>query len=137
MNRPRRHRDEPARRAGPPRPGEWLFTTREGAERDLVDEFRLLGERELPRVVAPALLAAKRAPRKDGRIDPAFGRHGFSIRELFNFGSVVEAAARIRDAVSPDVGAGPYVLSSWVPDSAAGNPLAHRAADVAEAVETE
>lgn len=118
-----------------PRPGQWLFTTREGAERDLVDEFRLLGERDLPRIVAPALLVAKRAPRRDGRIDLTFARHGFQVRTVSQEQALDARAAELADATARDVeGAPAYVLSVWVPDSAAGNRLAPHAAALAEAL---
>src|ERR1041385_2247404 len=120
----------------PPRAGEWLFTTREGAERDLVDEFRLLGEKELPRVIVPALLAAKRAPRREGRVDLTFARHGFPVRIVIEHAALEAAADEIAGALSGELqGRAAYVLSSWVPDSASGNPLAARAAALADLVE--
>lgn len=133
MHRPNR-RDSSA--TPPLRPGEWLFTTREGAEQDLVDEFRLLGDKEPPRVVAPALVAGKRAPRRDGRIELAFARHGFRILAVLAPSSVEEAARGIVDAVASDLPSGAsYALSVWVPDSAQGNTLSPRAAALAESVE--
>lgn len=123
--------------AAAPRPGEWLFTTREGAEQDLIDEFRLLGEKDLPSVVAPALLAAKRAPKRDGRIDLAFARHGFAVRAVATPRTLDEAKTTVVEAVTPELSSSGYVLSAWVPDSKVGNPLAPRAAALAEAIEAE
>jgi 23S rRNA (cytidine2498-2'-O)-methyltransferase len=121
----------------PPRVGEWLFTTREGAEQDLVDEFRLLGDKDLPRVVVPALLAARRAPKKDGRIDLTFARHGFAVRTVAAPATLDEAKAKVIEVLTPELGPNGYVLSAWVPDSKVGNPLAPRAAALAEAVEAQ
>jgi 23S rRNA (cytidine2498-2'-O)-methyltransferase len=125
-------------RVARPRPGEWLLTTREGAEQDLVDEFRLSGDKDPPRLVAPALVVAKRVPKKEGRVDLTFARHGFTVRAVLEPTSVEEATIGVVDALSPELGGQQdYVLSAWVPDSKEGNPLAQRAAAVADAVERE
>jgi 23S rRNA (cytidine2498-2'-O)-methyltransferase len=120
-----------------PRAGEWLFTTREGAERDLVDEFRLVGEKALPRVVAPALLAAKRAPRRDGRVDLAFARHGFQVRAVVDAKDAEAASRGIVENLGPELAGRDYVLAAWVPDSQVGNKLAPRAAAIADFIEAE
>jgi 23S rRNA (cytidine2498-2'-O)-methyltransferase len=123
-------------KAAPPRPGEWLFTTREGAEKDLVDEFRLLGEKDLPRIVTPALVVAKRAPSKEGRVDLAFARHGFRVRALTAARDPEGVAGEIVSGFANELGESKgYVLSVWVPDSRDGNPLAPRAAELAALVE--
>jgi 23S rRNA (cytidine2498-2'-O)-methyltransferase len=130
--------DARATQSGPPRVGEWLLTTREGAERDLVDEYRLAGDKDLPRVVAPALVAAKRVPRKDGRVELTFARHGFAIRAVASTGSVEATGAALLETLSTELPAnGSYVLSVWVPDSREGNPLAPRAAAMADLIEAE
>lgn len=122
-------------RGAPPRAGEWLLTTREGSERDLVDELRLFGAPEA-RIVAPALVVAKRVPRTDGRVELTFARHGFGVRGIAHSTSVEAAAADVLGFLSPEVlSPGTYVLSVWVPDSMAGNPLAPRAAAMADLIE--
>src|SRR5438552_4871147 len=104
----------------------------------MIDEYRLLRERYLPRVVAPALHVAKRAPKKDGRVDLTFARHGFAVRAVVVGAALEPAAAEVVSVLAPELGtAGNYVLSVWVPDSTMGNPLAPRAAALADLVETE
>ena len=119
------------RDATPPSPGEWLFTTREGAEADLVDELFLNGERDA-RVVAPALVVARRAPRREGRVALTVARQGFQVtagvggRTPSALGT--QAATRIAGSLAS---AERYALQAWVPDSAALN----RLADAVRAVE--
>lgn len=120
---------------GEPRVGDWLFTTREGAERDLADEFRLLKEPEAPRLVVPALLVAKKCPRKDGRIPLTFCRQAFPIVALAE-GETTELAGTLANAAASKLGgAERYALQVWVPDSTEANPLAAEARDVEGALE--
>jgi 23S rRNA (cytidine2498-2'-O)-methyltransferase len=89
------------------------------------------------RIVAPALVVATRVPRRDGRIELTFARHGFRVRRASTPGSASEAARMIVDDVSPALApAAAYVLSIWVPDSSSGNPLAPQAAEIAGLVES-
>ncbi len=123
---------------GEPRVGDWLFTTREGAERDLADEFRLLGEPAAPRLVVPALLVARKCPRKDGRIPLTFCRQAFPIAALADCGpeEPAELATTLANAVVAKLaGAERYALHVWVPDSTEANPLAAEARDLEGAVE--
>jgi 23S rRNA (cytidine2498-2'-O)-methyltransferase len=112
-------------RVGPPRAGEWLFTTREGAEVDLVEELELRLGPGAARVLAPALVRAHGAPTAaDGALDVTFGRQGFPVD-----GEVTgEGAAALAAACAPLVAAaaaprGPWGLQVFTPDTAAGNGL--------------
>src|SRR5258706_2883773 len=53
--------------AGPPLAREWLFTTRAGAEFDLVEELTFLDAEAGPRRAGEALVAARRVPRAEHR----------------------------------------------------------------------
>src|SRR5262245_20609038 len=65
---PRRPIPPAPRGTDPPKSGEWLFTTREGAEGDLTDELYLAGVPDA-RIVGPSLVVAARAPRPNGRVE--------------------------------------------------------------------
>jgi 23S rRNA (cytidine2498-2'-O)-methyltransferase len=111
--------------AGPPRPGEWLFTTRPGAERDLLEELAFADDKSAPRPVADSLVAAAR--RKG---EPAFARQGFPVQfmvEPAGLGAAVFAALAATGKPQP------WALDVWVPDSDEGNLLASRAQALAEA----
>src|SRR4051812_10143589 len=113
---------------GLPRPGEWLFTTRPGADVDLVEELFYADAKTQPRPVAPSLVAARS---KKGEL--AFARQGFPVH------AVVETA-QLGDAVSAALQASgapqPWALDVWVPDSDEGNLLASRAASLAPTLRT-
>src|SRR5262249_2157873 len=88
---PKAERPRPPRRtcptvtpgpAGPPRPGEWLYATRPGAEIDLIEEIAFADPRATPRPVAPALVASRERP----EVELAFARQALPVA------SVVEAA---------------------------------------------
>jgi hypothetical protein len=75
-----------------PAPGEWLFTTREGAEADLSDELFLAGSRDA-RIVAPSIVVAGRAPRHEGRLELTFARQAFQVSAVVTAGSPSELGA--------------------------------------------
>jgi 23S rRNA (cytidine2498-2'-O)-methyltransferase len=118
---------------GPPKPGEWLFTTREGAERDLTDELYLAKVRDA-RIVAPALVAAARAPRPNGRVELTFARQGFPILRLLDAASPAELGLAGGTVLADQLrGTHAYALHVWVPDATETNRLAGHARDVHEA----
>jgi 23S rRNA (cytidine2498-2'-O)-methyltransferase len=112
--------------AGPPRPGEWLLTTRPGAERDLIEELAYADPKSAPRPVASSLVAAARRAR-----EPAFARQGFVVAAVVAPESLPTALATALAATSAPQ---PWALDVWVPDSDEGNPLAARAQALAAAV---
>ena len=110
--------------SGPPRVGEWLLTTRPGAERDLIEELAYGDDKSFPRLVAPSLIAAKH---KNGEL--AFARQGFVV------GAVVppsQLSALLPSLLSQHGGKPqPWAMDSWVPDSDEGNLLSGRSGDLA------
>lgn len=116
--------------------GEWLWTTRPGSERDLVDEITMLLGPERARVLGPALVRSQGAPTaQDGPIDLVFARQGFRIA-----GEIVapaeERAAQCAAVLARLLGgdARPWALSGWVPDTEALNPLSAEATALEERV---
>jgi 23S rRNA (cytidine2498-2'-O)-methyltransferase len=109
-----------------PRAGEWLFTTRPGADVDLIEELFYADPKSQPHPVAASVVAAKTKPG-----EPAFARQGFRVHD------VVEAAQLSRavgQALAATGAPQPWALDVWVPDSDEGNPLAQRAAELAAQV---
>jgi 23S rRNA (cytidine2498-2'-O)-methyltransferase len=106
--------------------GEWLFTTRPGAERDLIEELAYADEKSAPRLVADSLVAAAR---KKGEL--AFARQGFPVSALIEPAHLGPALA---SALAASGKPQPWALDVWVPDSDAGNLLAARAQALADAV---
>lgn len=118
------------------RPRDWLLTTRDGAERDLVDELSLAGVKDA-RVQAPALVVAPRVPLRDGRTELTFARQGFPILTLGSAPGAAELAqALAADLTPPLVTASSYALHVWVPDSETGNRLAGSAEDLRNRLES-
>jgi 23S rRNA (cytidine2498-2'-O)-methyltransferase len=114
--------------AGLPRAGEWLFTTRPGAEIDLIEELYYADAKSQPHPVAPSLVAARA---KKG--EPAFARQAFPVHavvETAQLGDAVTAALTQSGAPQP------WALDVWVPDSDEGNLLAARAAALAPTLRT-
>lgn len=117
-----------------PRPGQWLFATREGSEQDLIDELRLAGAVDpAATALAPALVLA---PPLRGVESQAlcYARQGFPIG-----GEARGGAAALGDALGEQLaqalgGAPDYALQAFVPDSRAANPLAGDAAELYAAV---
>jgi 23S rRNA (cytidine2498-2'-O)-methyltransferase len=110
------------------RVGQWLWTMREGAERDVVEELLVKGDLR-PRGVVPSLVASDTAPTdENARPDMTFARQGFRIGALAQGMS----ADAIADALMPTLvtavaDATSYGLHVFVPDSTAANPFAQRA----------
>jgi 23S rRNA (cytidine2498-2'-O)-methyltransferase len=111
----------------PPRTGEWLWTTREGAELDLVDELLLSNARSEPRVLGPALVVSRHAPSREGRVDATFARQGFPVSAVVHGASPSELRDRLARAIAPALGDRAYALHVWVPDTASANPLGQEA----------
>jgi 23S rRNA (cytidine2498-2'-O)-methyltransferase len=110
--------------------GEWLWTTREGAERDLIEELLYARENAAlrPRRLSAALVASRAAPEaRDGRLDLTFARQGFRVLALARAASVPELAAALAPTVSECSRGERFALHVFVPDSTAGNALAPRA----------
>ncbi len=92
---------------GPLRVGEWLLTTRESYEGDLVEE--LVARKKKARVVAPALVAANGVG--DLPHELMFARQGF---ETSLIGSPTEVEPLV-GMIPADVK--PFALHVWTPDS--------------------
>ncbi|MCU1280296.1 MAG: rRNA 2'-O-methyl-C2498 methyltransferase RlmM [bacterium] len=122
----RAHTKLPEVVAGPiglPRASDWLFTTRPGAEQDLIEELVYADARAQPHPVAPSLVAAR--ARKG---EQAFARQAFRVH------TVVENALLSRalgETLAASGAPQPWAFDLWVPDSDEGNPLAPRAASLA------
>lgn len=109
-----------------PHPGQFLLTTREGSEQDLVDELRLLGVVDPPpRVLAPALVLAPKVPKREKRpVDLTFARQGFPIVQSVRAHDLDALCSRIARSLRGQLDkARSYGLHVWVPDSTLGNPL--------------
>jgi 23S rRNA (cytidine2498-2'-O)-methyltransferase len=107
--------------------GEWLFTTRPGAERDLVEELYFADAKSQPRLVGDSLVAARARP---GEL--AFARQGFVVAALVDASGVATALYHaLGETGSPQ----PWALDGWVPDSDAGNVLAARATELAARID--
>jgi 23S rRNA (cytidine2498-2'-O)-methyltransferase len=118
--------------AAPPRAGEWLYTTRPGAERHLIEELAFTEPRSAPHLVAPALVAAARP---SGEL--AFARQGFPLGALLRgapdqvaqlAAGAARALADLLAARRSTKGEHAWAFDAWVPDDDAANPLASRAA---------
>ena len=111
--------------------GEWLWTTREGAERDLIEELLYARPNAAlrPRRLSGALVASRSAPdERDGRLDLTFARQGFRIMGVARAASIAELAAALTPALTECIAGEPrYALHVFVPDSTAANALATRA----------
>lgn len=117
----------------PLRVGQWLWTTREGSERDVVEELLMRGDLR-PRFVAPALVASERAPDDGGeRLDLTFARQGFPISAVIHETELAALAERLAEHFIVQLTAAPqYALHVFVPDSTPANLLAARAQSLAD-----
>ena len=117
-----------------PAPGEWLWTTREGSEADLVEELDLAGTRA--RVVAPALVVSPARPLLRGRpMEPVFARQGFPVAARVQVEPEAVAQAVLEAVKAAVAGAGTtWLLQVWVADAPASNRLAATAAKLEAAV---
>jgi 23S rRNA (cytidine2498-2'-O)-methyltransferase len=111
----------------PPRVGEWLWTCRAGAERDLVEEIFYLDPKSAPRKVGDALVVSARRP----KTELAFARQGFPIHELVhgrpNMASPDSIGRALVQQLLARRGPEPWTFDLFVPDSEAGNRLSGRA----------
>lgn len=137
--RPPRRKDAtrpPLSASRPPEPGEWLLTTRAGAEQDLVDELVLAGQRDA-RVFAPALVVSPKVPRRDGRVELTFARQGFRIESIRSAPDLAvlgrDVAEDLARSLSSDTA---YAMHVWVPDTDSGNLLSDAARELRVAVES-
>jgi 23S rRNA (cytidine2498-2'-O)-methyltransferase len=117
-----------------PRPSEWLFTTRPGAEQDLIDELFFLDAECAPRLAGPSLVACARWPRRPGGVTappPAFARQGLYTSAIVaaDAGGVARAWADAiaRTAREP----ASWAADLWVPDADVSNPWAAQATALA------
>jgi 23S rRNA (cytidine2498-2'-O)-methyltransferase len=118
-----------------PRSGEWLFTTREGAERDLIEELLLSSPRSEPRLLAPGLVVSRQAPSREGRVDVTFARQGFPVMAVVRGSSEAELRDRLVQAILPTLeGHAAFALHVWVPDTESENPLGQAARSLETAV---
>lgn len=132
-------RPRPARRVfppvvaeapAPPRVGEWLLTTRPGAEQDLVDELYFLDARCGPRLSGPSLVSVRARPvRHKALVELAFARQGFVVADVVaaqpdDLAAVI--APRLNELARGRRVA--WALDVWVPDADATNKLAATAA---------
>jgi 23S rRNA (cytidine2498-2'-O)-methyltransferase len=120
----------------PVRVGEWLWTTRAGAERDVIEELLAGGclERNRPRRLMAALVASGSAPRQpaarsgsaapdpNARLELTFARQGFRVAALAKGTTPGEIAAQLAPAITAQLeGSSRHALQVFVPDSDAGN----------------
>ncbi|MGZ3426947.1 MAG: SAM-dependent methyltransferase [Polyangia bacterium] len=125
----RAHTKLPEVVAGPPglpRAGEWLFTTRPGAEQDLIEELVYADPKAQPHPVGPSLVAARQ--RKG---EQAFARQAFRVHTVVENPLLSRA---VGEALAATGAPQPWAFDLWVPDSDEGNPLAQRAAQLAATV---
>jgi 23S rRNA (cytidine2498-2'-O)-methyltransferase len=102
--------------AAPPRVGEWLLTTRPGAERDLVEELVFNGLEGRP--AGPSLVATPRAPKKE----LAFARQGFPIAHI-GVPDAPTLSTALTHALWKYGEPRAWAFDAWVPDSDVTNPL--------------
>ncbi len=116
-----------------PHPGQYLLTTREGSEQDLIDELKLLNVVDPPaRILAPALVLAPKVPKRDkAPVELTFARQGFPILQAVQAHDLDTISQRIARSLKGQLGsAKEYALHVWVPDSDLGNPLASLATEL-------
>jgi 23S rRNA (cytidine2498-2'-O)-methyltransferase len=110
---------------GKPLVGEWLWTTRPFAEKDLAEELTLaLGPNRVS-VLGPAVVRSVGAPTfKEGGLDLTFARQGFKIEgeARGEQAALTSGCVNAIRKMAPDASA--WALSAWVPDTDALNPLA-------------
>jgi 23S rRNA (cytidine2498-2'-O)-methyltransferase len=115
----------------PPAIGEWLWTTREGAERDCVEEL-LLRRSSVPKLTArgfaPGLVVSSRPVRDpQGRLDLTFARQGFAVEALSHELDETALATALASAAALLIHSDRYALHVFVPDTETGNRLSQRA----------
>jgi 23S rRNA (cytidine2498-2'-O)-methyltransferase len=96
----------------------WIFTCRQGFEKDLVEELGRLSKSSSPREIGPALVAVDAQPPRW----PVFGRAGFPLTAEVKAEPddvAAAAAAALGGAGKPR----PWILHAWVPDTDRTNEL--------------
>jgi 23S rRNA (cytidine2498-2'-O)-methyltransferase len=134
-----------AKQQAPLRVGEWLWTTREGAERDVIEELLWSGDHAIrPRLLGPSLVASAKAPQlRDGRLDLTFARQGFQVSSLVRVDpSTNDVSRALASELVPSLraaieGAEQHALHVFVPDSTLGNTLSARAQALRDMLEHE
>jgi 23S rRNA (cytidine2498-2'-O)-methyltransferase len=117
----------------PVRIGEWLLTTRAGAEQDLLEELSM-GAYEsspIPRLAGPALVAVPAMPKRD-RPELAFARQGFPVTQIVRVDEpgaadrlaegLLRALPEAQGRAARERGPEPFALDTWVPDDDRTNP---------------
>jgi 23S rRNA (cytidine2498-2'-O)-methyltransferase len=122
----------------PPAIGDWLWTTRDGAERDCIEELLLRRSSEpklTARGFAPGLVVSSRAARDpQGRLDLTFARQGFAVEALAREIDETALATALASAAKLLIHSDRYALQVFVPDTDAGNRLTQRAERLAERI---
>jgi len=118
------------------RPGELLYTTRPGAERDLLEEIFYTDPRVQPRSAGPSLVAATARPRDKHHqlVELAFARQAFPVHAIARSPSHDTLAQELVGALSRAGAPQAWAFDVWVPDADATNPLQHRAQEIEAAV---
>jgi 23S rRNA (cytidine2498-2'-O)-methyltransferase len=117
----------------PLREGEWLWTTREGAERDLIEELLIAAPDGAlrPRKLDASLVASSAAPPlQEGRLDVTFARQGFKVLRVARSTEISDVVGELKPALAAQLADQPghaHALHVFVPDSAHGNELSTRA----------
>jgi 23S rRNA (cytidine2498-2'-O)-methyltransferase len=120
----------------PVRVGDQLYTTRPGAERDLLEEIFYSDARVEPRHAGPSLVATRGRPMTAHRqsIELAFARQGFPVAAVLRDATPDAVAREVRAALVRAGRPQAFAFDAWVPDADQTNPLAQSAASLAEAV---
>ena len=114
---------------GKPLGGPWLFTTRPGAEQDLVEELAL--SRIEARVRGGALVESRALPTfEEGAVDATFARQGFRLRATLTGDTTTLARALADRAASLAPKDRALALSVFSPDTDEGNRLAPQAEEI-------
>ncbi len=106
---------------------EWLYTTREGYEQDLLDELKIAHRSEGARLIAPSLIASPKE-----YVDCAFARQAMVAKTIVKADNALALDRAVTSALYElmrDQPTKKWALHVWVPDSEEGNKSA-RLADV-------
>lgn len=116
---------QPPQPSAPLRIGEWLWTTRAGAEPDLLEELALATPKIPARRLGPALVASAKPA---SGLEPAFARQGLPVQALCppEPGPVLAALRPLLKRA--------FALQVFVPDSDEGNRRGARAGKLQEEV---
>jgi 23S rRNA (cytidine2498-2'-O)-methyltransferase len=118
----------------PPRPGEWLLTTRPGSELDLIEELTFTSQKAEPRPAGPSLVATPVMPFREHRpVELAFARQAFLVSHV-GVADVPTLARALEHALRKTGAPQAWAIDGWTPDADATNPLAPEAERLAAAV---